>query len=397
MKQLRKRLLHFILDVLPSRWRDEVVRRSIRLPEDLPQNLIFKIAETTEELEAAFRLVYENYLPLGYCTQNEYRMRATIYHALPTTTTLIAVDGGRVVGTLTVVRDNRLGLPLDKVFDVKSLRKNSHRLAEITSLVIHKDYRREKGGQILFPLLRLMYEYSTSYFGVNHLLVTIHPKDVHFYKSLLLFKSVPHNGVKDYFGAPAVALSLDLNRALFDYEKSYSRSTSATNLFHFFVKRKMANVRLPKREYNNINDPLVSLSYFQKIFLKQLKLGSDIRERRRIESCLKQTDSRRSHSRIEVEAPATIYRYDQDQLIQIKTTIKDVSRYGFRASFRENFSIQPEFDISIEIAPHIVAKVKAQAVWISPDRGVGFQIIKADDNWHQFVNFLYKEQYGKVA
>ncbi len=384
------------LAILPTRLRDAFIRWSIRLPCELPQNLIFKIAETTEELEAAFRLVYENYLPLGYCTQNKYQMRATLYHALPTTTTLIAVDNGRIVGTLTIVRDNRLGLPLSKVFDVKSLRKNSHRLAEITSLVIHKDYRREKGGQILFPLLRLMYEYSTSYFGVNHLLVTIHPKDVHFYKSLLLFKSIPHTGIKDYFGAPAVVLHLDLQRALSDYENTYTRKNIDTNLFHFFVKRKISNIRLPKREYNKINDPVVNLNYFKKVFLTQLHIDLETLERRRVESYLNRIDFQRSHPRIEVEAPATINLYNKNQ-IKTRITIKDISRNGFRAAVEEDFSIQNELDIQIEIAPNVVANIKAQAVWMSPDWGVGFQILNADVNWHQFVNFLYKEQFGRAA
>jgi len=325
-------------------------------------------------------------------------MRATFYHALPTTTTLIAVDQERVVGTLTVVRDNRLGLPLDKVFDVKSLRGGAQRLAEITSLVIHRDYRREMGGQILFPLLRLMYEYSTSYFGVNHLLVTIHPKDIHFYKSLLLFKIVPKTGVKDYLGAPAVVLHLDLKRALLEYEKTYENRGQTTNLFDFFVKRKMANVKLPKREYNKINDPLVSLDYFQKVFLGKLQLGSDNLERRRVESILTlKFDSRRVHPRIEVEAPASVTLRKRDEIIQTKIMIKDVSRHGFRAFVEEDFSIQDEFNIQIEIAPKVISYVKVQAVWMSPDRGVGFHILKADENWHQFVNYLYRDQYGRVV
>ncbi len=390
--------MQIIMTLLPSRIRDEIVRRSISLPGELPQGLVFKIAQTTQELEAAFKLVYESYHPLGYCSENEHKMRATFYHALPTTTTLIAVDQERIVGTLTVVRDNRLGLPLDKIFDVKSLRGNAHRLAEITSLVIHRDYRREKGGQILFPLLRLMYEYSTSYFGVNHLLVTIHPKDVHFYKSLLLFKVVPKTDVKDYLGAPAVVLHLDLKQALLEYEKIYANRNQATNLFDFFVMRKISNVKLPKREYNKINDPLVSLDYFQKVFLGKLQLSSNDLVRRRVESILSlKFDSRRVHPRIEVEAPASVTLRIQDEITQAKIMIKDVSRHGFRAFVEENFLIQSEFNIQIEVAPKVTAYVKVQAVWMSPDLGVGFHIIKADENWHEFINFLYRDQYGRAV
>ncbi len=388
-------MIRALIRILPGPVRDEIVRRSIRLPKVLPENLVFKIAETTDELESAFRLVYENYLPLGYCQENSHSLRATVFHALPSTTTLLALDKNRLVGTLTIVRDNRIGLPLDEVFDVDSLRKNSHRLAEITSLVIDKEYRREKGGEILFPLLRLMYEYSTSYFGVNHLLVTIHPKDAYFYKSLLMFKTVPGTGVRMHLGAPAVSLHLDLQNALLVYNKTYGSRDPQTNLFDFFVKRKMPNVQLPRREYNKINDPVVSPSYFKTLFLERLNLGTGHRDRRGIEACLQRADLRRENPRIEVEAPAQILRQSQSGIPE-RMTLKDVSRNGFRASVRENFTLQTDYDLKIEVAAGVIAQVRAQALWMSPSRGVGFRISEADPNWHQFVTFLYREQFEKV-
>ncbi len=39
-------------------------------------------------------------------------MRVTIYHALPTTTTLCAKIGDQVVGTLSLIRESALGVPL---------------------------------------------------------------------------------------------------------------------------------------------------------------------------------------------------------------------------------------------------------------------------------------------
>lgn len=383
---------------MPKRLRNEIIRRSIKLPLNLSGDLTFKIVETTEELEAAFKLVYESYLPLGYCSENEFKMRATIYHALPTTTTLIAKDKDKVVGTLTVVRDNRLGLPLDKIFDVSSLRKNLNRLAEITSLVIHKDYRRQKGGQILFPLLRLMYEYSTSYFGVNHLVVAIHPKEEHFYKSLLLFKEISKTGVKDYFGAPAITLHLDLQQALFDYEKNYSGRKTDQNLFNFFVQRKISNILLPKREYFKINDPLVNINYYKKVFVQQLNLANDFTDRRKIESSLYKKDIQREHLRVETNLLAVIKR-DKDMQLSptFSISIKDISRRGFRTSSIEKFDSKDILVVRVEVAPNVTSVVEAKPVWNRQDHGLGFKIINSDENWNQFINFLYNEHYDKVA
>jgi hypothetical protein len=42
----------------------------------------------------------------------------TIYHALPTTTTLCAKYDGKVVGTLSLIRESLFGFPLQAIFDL---------------------------------------------------------------------------------------------------------------------------------------------------------------------------------------------------------------------------------------------------------------------------------------
>lgn len=397
LKKMLRNIYSLVLSKIPNNFRNELIRRSISLPDQLPSDLVFKIAETTDELEESFRLVYESYLPLGYCSENKYKMRATIYHALPTTTTLIAKDGEKVVGTLTVVRDNRLGLPLDKIFNVSLLRKNLNRLAEITSLVIHKDYRRKKGGQVLFPLLRLMYEYSTSYFGVNHLVVAIHPKDVHFYKSLLLFKDIPNTGVKDYFGAPAITLHLDLQQALKDYEDTYKNRKDDENLFHFFIQKEISNINLPKREFFKINDPLVNLDYYKKVFVQQLNLVTDFSERRKVESSMDKKEFQRDHLRVEVDLVAIVDNKNHIMRQAKSIVLKDISRTGFRSKSIGNLSVEDTIVINVEVAPGIVSNIQARVVWESSDNGAGFRIINSDENWQQFVSYLYADCYDKVA
>lgn len=385
-----KKLLMQGLRRLPATLRNEVVRRSIQIPDNLPENLVFKIAETTDELEAAFRLVYDSYLPLGYCEPNDYRLRSTVHHALASTTTLLALDQGQVVGTLSVIRDNRLGLPLEKVFNVNCLRKNSDRIAEITSMVIDKNYRREKGGQVLFPLLRLMYEYSTSYFGVRHLVVSIHPKDAFFYESLLLFKKIPGTTVQDYLGAPAVTLHLDLQFALHEYEKIYAKRNTKSNLFYFFVQRKIPNVKMPSRQFQKINDPLVTREYYQKLFIE--KLGLQIEDRRRSINYNLADEMTNPSMRFEVEMK--IYSHSHSQLIKSESLgrVRDISQTGFRAYFEIFINLDNEIEFTIEVGPKIFSKVTAHAVWQSIDYGVGFAIVKSDSNWVDLVQFLKIEQ-----
>lgn len=116
-------------------------------------------------------------------------MRVTVYHALPSTSTIIAVWNGRVVGTVSVIRNNPLGLPLEAVFDVRPLKTNGKRIAEISALAVAKDFRAQR-GIILFPLLKYLYEYCVHFFGVDHMMIAVNPRDSDFYDALLFFEPI---------------------------------------------------------------------------------------------------------------------------------------------------------------------------------------------------------------
>lgn len=390
--------------LLPTRLRQRIAFRMLKIPSENLEGLIFKIADTEEELEASFRLVYDAYFELGYCEPNETKLRATIYHALPTTTTLIAVFQNQIVGTLTIVRDNRFNLPLEKVFDVSVLRKHSSRIAEITSLVIRKDFRREKGGQVLFPLLKLMYEYSTSYFGVDHLAITIHPKNIDFYQFLLCFEQIPHTEVKTYFGTPAIALHLDLKCAPQEFKKHYADQPEHKNLYNFFVLKKNENHFLwPKRDYHKINDPIVSFSYFKKLFVHKLKIVKQFQEteRRQIESYFDVTShqnkmgSKRKNPRIEVETPCQIF--SEYVMLQNNAIVKDVSRRGLRIYFEKNILLKSEFKISVQISKNKFSVLTAKPVWMSADLGMALEITSADQAWDEFIDLIYNEHFGSAS
>ena len=71
--------------------------------------LVLHIAQTREDLEACFRLLHDAYVASGFMKPAPSGLRATIYHALPTTTTLCAKFEGRVVGTVSLIRESVFG------------------------------------------------------------------------------------------------------------------------------------------------------------------------------------------------------------------------------------------------------------------------------------------------
>ena len=85
---------------LPRNQRFKVFRSFADCNPSPNPRLVLKIAETQEELEACFKLLHNAYVDSGFMKPHPSGMRVTIYHALPTTTTLCAKYDGQVVGTI---------------------------------------------------------------------------------------------------------------------------------------------------------------------------------------------------------------------------------------------------------------------------------------------------------
>ena len=114
--------LRRFFSVLPQSLRFAIYRSMVDCDPEPDKRLELKIAETREELEACFRILHDAYVASGFMKPDPSGMRVTIYHALPTTTTLCAKYDGRVVGTISMIREGVFGFPLQSVFDLSHIR-----------------------------------------------------------------------------------------------------------------------------------------------------------------------------------------------------------------------------------------------------------------------------------
>ena len=206
-----------------------------------------KIADTQEELEACFRILHDAYVAEGFMAPDPSGLRVTVYHALPTTTTLCAKYKGRVVGTISIIREGVFGFPLQTIFDLSELRASRGQIAEVSALAIDPHFRRT-GGQVLFPLMKFMYEYCREYFDTRHIVIAVNPAKIELYESLLFFERLEAKVVDNYDfanGAPAVGASLDLQLAQERFRATYDGRPERKNLYRYFVENRMANIRWP--------------------------------------------------------------------------------------------------------------------------------------------------------
>lgn len=239
-----------VTQVITEERRREIRLRRSNLIDSLDGCCItFKIAQTTEEIEQAFELVWESYVASGLQEDTGEGIRFTKYHLLPTTRVLVAVyrpeleqkspnyeklkEPGVIVGTLTVVLDSPMGLPMEDICgnNVKELRASGHSLVEVTSLAIKPEYRKHNVAMYLY---KLMFQF-VRYKNITDVACSVTKKHLSFYRRLLLFK--PIGQIKKYAAANQQETQchlLNIHQAETAAEEIYHSRHFDADLFTFF-------------------------------------------------------------------------------------------------------------------------------------------------------------------
>jgi hypothetical protein len=246
---------------------ERAVRLSIeRRPRE--KSTCFKIAQSREEWRGAFRLVYQRYLAAGLSQPNGYRMRVTPYQLLPTTEIFVAMAGGEVAATVSLVRDGKLGLPMEAIYgeQVRYLRRRGLRLGEVSCLA-----DRRLGDKNFLPLvLRLMSlaAQCAERRGVDQLLIAVHPRHGKFFRRFAAFR--PIGGLKTYeavCGRPAVALALDLNRVVLDHFDLYKQ------FFGVYFSSEVFKCHSMSETIRGEFEPVVATSYNASAYADEMALA----------------------------------------------------------------------------------------------------------------------------
>jgi hypothetical protein len=155
---------------------------------------------------------------------------------LPTTLTFVALSGGEVVGTLALVVDSPLGLPMERSFreEIDAFRARGERIAEASALAVAPAHR--KTG-LVYLLNRAMVRTAMAV-GMDRLVMTVHPRAQTMYKTALLFESCgserPYAGLTS--AARAVAMSLPLAGLPERYRDAFgARGPNPTNAAWLYI------------------------------------------------------------------------------------------------------------------------------------------------------------------
>lgn len=386
-------------------------RHMIRYDEPPDPRLQLHIADTQEELEACFGLLHDAYVASGFMKPDPSGLRVTIYHALPTTTTLAATWEGRVVGTLSLIREGVFGFPLQSVFDLSTVRASGGRIAEASALAVHPDFR-SQGGMVLFALMKFMYDYCTSFFDTRHLVIAVNPAHIAMYESLLLFRRLQQQVVDNYDfvnGAPAVGATLDLVQADADFEAVYGSMPPRRNLHRYFFRSRLPNIRLPKRPYHTTNDPVMTPALLDHFFNRRTRVfdAMTLRQRMLLHGIYGDGDYRavlpalapeagpsqqtRRHPRYSIKCPAVFTVAGQG----IELTIIEMSLNGFQAMTTGDLLLHSRGRLLVELGAGLESEVETAVVRRIPSETGqyhGFFVVQPDAAWVRCVQELERSQ-----
>lgn len=172
-------------------------------------------ATTLEQVEAAWRLVYERYSQMGLIDENPFGIHL-VPHAVGQHGCVIWGPEGPDVGyTMTLFRDNPMGLALDSVYApyLDELRNKGRHLLEVGMLA---DRRRSaaRGMAALFNMMRWAIHYGL-HTGVTDIVIGVHPRHAPFYMRCYGFEtSAPPTTYPLVRNHPVVLLRLRLHEAL---------------------------------------------------------------------------------------------------------------------------------------------------------------------------------------
>jgi hypothetical protein len=199
-----------------------------------------------QSMLAAFRLIHERYVGDGLMRPNRFGVRILPHQLLDSTSVLIAQRHGDIVGTLSVIAEGELGLPIETMYptELARLRRGGRRVAELSSLAT-KSATGGEGIAVLRTLLRSALQVAADE-QLDELAICVHPRHSRFYEQRLGFEVI--GGTKScswVCGRPAVAMRLNVSAA----NSSVAWSVSAAGEGHGRLDTEPRPSRMEGRAY----------------------------------------------------------------------------------------------------------------------------------------------------
>lgn len=399
LKHMKRKLVRR----LPQAIKYALIRSRVNLPELVDLGITFKIATSLEELEQSYKLIYDSYLKAELCEWQQNPIRITQYHLLPTTLVIVAKHQEQVIGTISLVLDGVLGLPIQEVacVDVGQFDKKS--LSEITNFAIHPDWR--SNHSLFFHLTKFYFMLANDYLNLDYTFIATIPEAADIYCALFGFHSFDNKVHSfDYVaGTQGKIMYLNVKETPQFFRRIFSRKKLSKNLFHFFIQSNLPNFDYPQTTYfqTRLNPEIPGVDRFyiehagseldkldeeqkriihlkfphlkalaQLPYLEVQKLAGYVRKNTRYETC----------------SPLTLW--SKTGKLITKGVATSVSISGIGLSFATNLESINKFEVGyavLELSRPRKVKLTVRYCWNSPEAGtMGLRVI-VNPSWHSYI------------
>jgi len=405
-----KKISLLLQSLLPERISHHLVRRTINLDYNLPEGLVFKVAETQQEREQAFEILQEAFLERKLVNENGTGIRVTKYHALPTTTVLIIKDRDVVIGTISVITDSPLLLPADELSDISYIRKSHKRIVEISAFAIKNGLKYTR-SYLMFPMMRFMCEYTHKYLHADCMVIATHPRMKAFYAGILGFKPVDKKVYTYEFvqGAKAYTQYANFESISNWQEKVYKGKKPQKNYYTYSQFDFSKNFVFPERTYYKAFDAIMSPAVLDYFFNDKSDVFSDLslHERKKIKDLYffkyfnaiidkAEKTFERKYPRFPTSCPATISSVKELSLNTLSIepshsgTVTQVGERGIGIHSDKKLTLDKPLYFDIQLGPEIKAKIKARPIWTDHNGQYGCELIynKSAKVWSGFISYL---------
>lgn len=207
---------------------DKLCARALRSSE----GMTCRPAMCKEDLEAAYRLVYDEYHLRKICKPNSAELHYSFYCLMPGSRTFLLEMDGKLAGTISLIVDSPCGIPMETLFPDKvgKFRQKGRFLAEVSLLALdqklfgHKTFSLTDMRKLSasFKLFKIMFDYARFQARVTDLFIAMHPKHQDLYQYLMFETVGPVRQYSRAEGKPALPMHMDVPRTVLTIPREMS-------------------------------------------------------------------------------------------------------------------------------------------------------------------------------
>lgn len=151
----------------------------------------YRLARSRADFEGAFRILQTRYAESGLTPNKSARLRVMPYHFWPSTQVFVALYQDRVIGSVSLVRDDQPhGLPMETTYQeaIAGLRAEGLLVGEVCCLCVGSE-KSHSSGELFAGLTRIMM-FHARHVGLDSLVAVVHPRHGKFYRHAMGFSEI---------------------------------------------------------------------------------------------------------------------------------------------------------------------------------------------------------------